>query len=105
MQQPNPPSESHQPDPEPEALPPYCCAILRDPSQAAGTTTGRIFVEQRGADADVAANRLTCWGGKREPREAPLACIVRECMEEMRWAPTPDTLERACDLYGAELLA
>lgn len=83
--------------PEPEVLPPYCCVILRDGSQ-----TERIFVEQRGADADVAANTLTCWGGKREPREAPLTCIVRECTEEMGWAPHADTLERACDLCAAE---
>ena len=83
--------------PEPEVLPPYCCVILRDGSQ-----TERIFVEQRGADADVAANTLTCWGGKREPRETPLACIVRECTEEMGWAPHADTLERACDLCAAE---
>jgi|EP01043_Picozoa_sp_COSAG02_P069791 8-oxo-dGTP pyrophosphatase MutT (NUDIX family) len=89
------------PKPEAEAeLPPYCCAILceRQRAAAAGDTTRRIFVEQRGANADVAANTLTCWGGKREPSEAPLVCIVRECTEEMGWAPDADMLERACDL-------
>ena len=88
------------PEPEAEAeLPPYCCAILCDRQQTAeGTTSRRIFVEQRGVNADVAANTLTCWGGKREPSEAPLECVVRECTEEMAWAPDVDLLGRACDL-------
>ena len=88
----------HEPEPEPEPepeLPPYCCVILADGQPG----SARIFVEQRGADADVAASRLTCWGGKRETGEAPLRTIVRECEEEMGWSPLPQHLRRAVDLY------
>jgi 8-oxo-dGTP pyrophosphatase MutT (NUDIX family) len=95
-------SVTQEPEPEPESedvvLPPYCCAILLCDPQQAACGTSRIFVEQRGANADVAANTLTCWGGKREPGEAPMTCIVRECTEEMGWAPDADMLKRACDL-------
>ena len=79
-----------------QTWPPYCCAIL--PTQG---TPARIFVEQRGPRSEVAANRLTCWGGKREPGEPPLDCIVRECREEMGWAPpTPaQNIRRVCDLF------
>ena len=74
--------------------PPYCCAIL-----TGRETPPQIFVEQRGADAAVAARRLTCFGGKREPGEHPLECIRRECQEEMGWAPRSQQLRRACDLF------
>ena len=33
--------------------------------------------------AQVAASHLTCFGGKREAGEAPLACLVRELKEEL----------------------
>ena len=99
----------HSPDDTP---PPYCCCILHERS------SGRLFVEQRSADAAVAAGKLTCFGGKREPDEAPTACIERELREELgpRWAqggsrkraraeadeeidaPVP-SLRRAVDLY------
>jgi 8-oxo-dGTP pyrophosphatase MutT (NUDIX family) len=102
--------ESQQPElPQPEPQPPYCCVVLGEPearagcdsacASASGSSSRRIFVEQRGADAAVAASRLTCWGGKREPLEEPLRCVVRECLEEMGWAPQPDSLRRACVLY------
>lgn len=91
---PRPPGEPLEP------LPPYCCAILTEQHG------GRIFVEQRGADAAVAAARLTCWGGKREPGESALGCIVRECVEEMSWSPPQQLLRRAVDLYvDGELVA
>ena len=57
--------------------PPYCCCILHE------AKTGALLLEVRGADAKVAASALTCFGGKREPDEAPLACIRRELSEEL----------------------
>ena len=81
--------------PAQQEWPPYCCAIL-----TGSGSPPQIFVEQRGADAAVAARRLTCFGGKREPGgESPLDCIVRECREEMGWAPRPQQLRRMCDLF------
>jgi 8-oxo-dGTP pyrophosphatase MutT (NUDIX family) len=107
------PEPEPEPEPEPQhpELPPYCCVVFSEAAQrahgdvAASSASGRrIFVEQRGADAAVAARKLTCWGGKREPLEEPLRCIARECLEEMGWAPQPDSLRRACDLYIDGLL-
>ena len=100
--EPEPEPQQPQPPQQPEPHPPYCCVVLGEPEARAGSASARsrrIFVEQRGADAAVAASRLTCWGGKREPLEEPLRCVVRECLEEMGWAPQPDSLRRACDLY------
>ena len=57
--------------------PPYCCCILHEPS------TGALLLEERGAEASVAAGKLTCFGGKREAQEAPLECIRRELREEL----------------------
>ena len=64
----------HPPD---DRLPPYCCAILCERS------SGALLLEARGADAQVAAGQLTCFGGKREAGEEPLACIERELKEEL----------------------
>ena len=64
------------PTPEPEPWPEYCCAILRD-------QTGRFLLEERPATAAHAADRLTCFGGAREPGESPRACIARELREEL----------------------
>lgn len=74
-------------------LPPYCCALLRDEA------SGALFFESRPADAKVAAGKLTCFGGKREPAEAPADCLLRECKEELGWVPDAAQLRRACDLY------
>ncbi|KAL1523557.1 hypothetical protein AB1Y20_018493 [Prymnesium parvum] len=70
--------------------PRYCCAILRDPS-------GALLLEARPPSASVAGGELTCFGGKREPGEEPLACLLRECREELGWAP--HDAARAVDLY------
>ena len=76
------------------ALPPYCCAILRS------AATGLLLVEERPADAKVAAGRLTCFGGKREPGETAEAAVRRELAEELGgWAPAEVNLRRAVDLY------
>jgi 8-oxo-dGTP pyrophosphatase MutT (NUDIX family) len=64
-----------------DARPPYCCIILTDTGDV--RTASRAFFEERGSLAAVAANKLTCFGGKRELGEEPAACIVRECFEAM----------------------
>ncbi|KAL3933946.1 MAG: hypothetical protein SGPRY_000056 [Prymnesium sp.] len=69
---------------------PDCCVILCEAS-------GTWLLEARPADAAVAPNTLTCFGGKREPGEDPLECVLRECREELGWVPEDAT--RAIDLY------
>jgi len=76
-----------------EAWPRYCCVILK----GTGSKEGRIFVEERGGDAKVAARKLTCFGGKREQDELPGECIRRECDEELAWLPRG--MVRVCDFY------
>ena len=60
---------------------------------------GAIFLEQRPNDAKVAAGKLTCFGGKREGDETPLACIQREVKEELGLALRDEELSRAVDLF------
>ena len=59
--------------------PSYCCAILQD------TQTGAFLFEKRPESASVAPDALTCFGGKRDPRESPDACLLRELREELGW--------------------
>ena len=74
---------------EETTLPPYCCIVLAEERQ----------------QAKVAAGKLTCFGGKREAAEEPLSCVLRECREELGWAP-PATPRRTVDLYvDGELIA
>lgn len=81
-----------------EKWPPHCCSILTGEGDM-------IFVEQRGGDAKVAASKLTCFGGKREPGELPGDCIRRECSEELAWLPR-GKMVRVCDLYvDGEIMA
>lgn len=80
---------------KPDERPAYSCVILLR-SGAPGEPL-QLLVEQRPATATVAAGLLTCFGGKREPGETPLATILRECEEELGW--TPSDVVRACDLY------
>ena len=75
-------------------LPPYCCCILHE------AATGAVLLEQRGTDAAVAAGRLTCFGGKREPDESPLAAICRELREEL--GVTVDDAVAAAEAAAAE---
>ena len=63
------------------SLPIYCCVILHC---AADDT---ILLEHRPPTCSVAPSRLTCFGGKREPHEAPHVCALRELMEELSWVP------------------
>lgn len=76
-------------------LPPYCCVIFV--KHTAPNEPPELFVEQRPASARVAGGQLTCFGGKRNPGEEPLAALMRECEEELGWTP-PDVV-RACDLF------
>jgi len=80
------------------ALPPYCCIILPE------GPGGALLMEER-QKAKVAMGKLTCFGGKREPSEAPLRCVLRECREELGWVPAAAP-RRAVDLYvDGELIA
>jgi 8-oxo-dGTP pyrophosphatase MutT (NUDIX family) len=72
------------------AAAPFSCAILRRGDQ--------FLAEVRGADAQAAAGRLTCYGGKRERGETSLQCVVRELNEELGWAPDDIPAEPACSL-------
>ena len=72
------------------AAAPFSCAILR--------RGDKYLAEVRGADAQAAAGRLTCYGGKRERGESSLECLVRELNEELGWAPEHIPAEPACSL-------
>jgi 8-oxo-dGTP pyrophosphatase MutT (NUDIX family) len=54
-------------------------------------------MESRSAKASVAANKLVCFGGKRELGENPNLCIRRECKEEMNFVPK--SMTRSTDLF------
>ena len=71
--------------------PSYCCAILQD------TQTGWFLFEKRPESASVAPDALTCFGGKRDPRESPDACLLRELREELGW--DAGAASRAVDLF------
>ncbi len=67
--------------PDPTGPPPdYCCAVLVD-------AAGRFLLEKRPETKADAPGRLTCFGGLREPREDPAACIARELGEELGFVP------------------
>ena len=69
---------------------PFSCAILR--------RGDKYLAEVRGAEAQAAAGRLTCYGGKRERGESSIQCLVRELNEELGWAPDDIPAEPACSL-------
>ncbi|MFZ4572758.1 MAG: NUDIX hydrolase [Phycisphaerales bacterium] len=68
-----------------ESWPEYCCAIIRDHA-------GRYLLEERPPDTRLAAGKLTCFGGRREPGEHPDACIARELLEELGLRSAPADL-------------
>ena len=72
------------------AAAPFSCAILR--------RGDKVLAEVRGADAQAAAGRLTCYGGKRERGESSIQCLVRELNEELGWAPDDIPAGPACSL-------
>ena len=65
----------------PESRPDYACAIVRD----AG---GNFLLQLRPGNATHAAGQLTCFGGRREPRETAEECLTRELNEELGWRLT-----------------
>ena len=73
------------------AAAPFSCAILRRGDD-------KLLAEVRGANAQAAAGRLTCYGGKRERGESSIQCLVRELNEELGWAPEHIPAEPACSL-------
>mmetsp|Transcript_64109 Transcript_64109/g.126826 ORF Transcript_64109/g.126826 Transcript_64109/m.126826 type:complete len:188 (-) Transcript_64109:4-567(-) len=79
-----------------DPYPPYCCAIL---TSGGVNEEPILLLERRPPNAAVAANQLTCFGGKREDGEVPLACLLRECREELGWQPEDGSPKRVVDLY------
>ena len=77
----------------PSTQPKYVCVILHREGD------DHLLLESRGADAVSAAGKLTCFGGKIETGETPLQAILRECHEELGWAPRSSDLTRCVDLY------
>jgi 8-oxo-dGTP pyrophosphatase MutT (NUDIX family) len=78
-------------------LPDYCCALLADPR-------GWLWLQLRPPDARFAAAQLTCFGGRREPGEAPEGCLRRELDEELGWRP--EEMAPCCELRrGREFIA
>lgn len=76
-----------------DAQPAYACAVIED----AG---GRLLLELRAPDARHAGDRLTCFGGGREPGESAEQALVREMREELAW--TPPAAAPCCDLRGKD---
>ena len=74
-------------------LPEYACAVIED-------GVGRLLLQLRPQDARVAADQLTCFGGRREGDEDAITCLVRELGEELDWAPQGTT--PCCDLWRGE---
>ena len=70
-------------------LPDYACAIISAPD-------GYRLLQLRPASARHAAGQLTCFGGRREPKESAETCLLRELNEELAWTAT--TLFPACEL-------
>lgn len=77
----------------PSAWPRFCCAILRD-------DRGRYLLEQRRIDDEHMPGQLVCFGGGRERDEHPDACVRRELLEEIGWAPP--TLRLCLRLLGRD---
>src|SRR5262245_27372417 len=78
-------------------LPRYVCGILED-------AEGRLLLESRPDDARLAAGRLTCFGGRREPDETSEECLRRELREELDWEP--QSIAKCVELWVAgELVA
>lgn len=56
--------------------PPFACVLLK-------RADGKFLAELRNDKAKVAANQLTCFGGKRELGETAAQCASREIAEEL----------------------
>lgn len=57
-------------------LPPFSCVLVQN-------ARGDFLAEVRSSSAEVGANQLTCFGGKRELGETALGCAAREFGEEL----------------------
>jgi 8-oxo-dGTP pyrophosphatase MutT (NUDIX family) len=77
---------------EPDQAPDHACAVIT-------AADGRCLLQLRPADARHAASQLTCFGGRREPRESAELCLFRELDEELGWRPP--ACRPLCDLRVA----
>ncbi|MBC9878160.1 NUDIX domain-containing protein [Bradyrhizobium sp. INPA01-394B] len=74
----------------------FAAAILVDQS-------GQLLFQLRdNVPGIVHPGKIALFGGRREPPESPLECIVREVAEEIGYKASPDDFEFLVKLHGAD---
>ena len=74
----------------------FAAAILIDP-------LGQLLFQLRdNVRGIVHPGKIALFGGRREPLESPLECIVREVAEEIGYKASPDDFEFLVKLHGAD---